>query len=194
MKTIMISIRPRHVADILNHKKSVEIRKTFPKEFLQKKRYKSYTVYIYCTKSTKKEKLYFSMFHGDYRTAEHVDHKHRILNGLIVAKFKLNRIGIVSPLSTKYWCEEACLSETELLTYLNGEEGYAWYIDDLEIFNKPMELTNFKRVKWEKCDVKDKNGLYQCDKCPYGNKYLYECNYEKPLKAAQSWCYVEDEL
>ena len=44
MKSILISIKPQYVADILNGYKTIEIRKTKPKCELPCK------VYIYCTK------------------------------------------------------------------------------------------------------------------------------------------------
>ena len=65
--------------------------------------------------------------------------------------------------------------------------------DKLEIFDKPKELSEFKRVPYEKCNKKDKNGKVYCDKCPYGYEdgYYCECRYNKPLKAPQSYMFVE---
>lgn len=47
MKAILMSIRPQHMAKILNGKKTIEIRKKFPKDYVG-------WVYIYCTKDSKK--------------------------------------------------------------------------------------------------------------------------------------------
>ena len=49
MKSILISIKPKYVADILNGKKTLEIRKSMPKCELP------IDVYIYCTKVPLKE-------------------------------------------------------------------------------------------------------------------------------------------
>ena len=158
MKAIMISIRPRHVADILNHKKLVEIRKTFPKEFLNQQN--GYTVYIYCTKQCSLARLNNGSWNDTFITEKEIneDNFKRMYSGYdgkgkVVAKFKLNRIGIVSPLSTKYWHQEACLSEEELEAYLNGEQGYAWCIDDLEIFEMPKDIKGKAPQSW--CYVED---------------------------------------
>jgi len=39
--------------------------------------------------------------------------------------------------------KESCLGATELWNYLGKKGGYAWHIDDLVIFDKPMELREF---------------------------------------------------
>lgn len=36
-----------------------------------------------------------------------------------------------------------CLSEEELYEYLDDKQGYAYHIEDLEIFDKPKELSEF---------------------------------------------------
>ena len=57
MKAIMISIKPKYVAQILNGDKTIEIRKTMPKcDF-------PITVYLYCTKD---KDLCYKTLRGDY--------------------------------------------------------------------------------------------------------------------------------
>lgn len=51
MKSILVSIKPKYVADILNGRKTIEIRKNMPKCELP------ITVYIYCTKEDSLAKL-----------------------------------------------------------------------------------------------------------------------------------------
>ena len=148
MKSILISIKPEHVAKILNKEKTVEIRKNAPKEFY----YRGYpttnpeliTGYIYCTKNgvviEKDCGLGFP----------------EPINGKVVAKFAIkemekyeiwdnsslietsaDRIGIL---------KESCLSGKELSEYLGGTNGkvfYAYYISDLVIFDEPKELWEF---------------------------------------------------
>ena len=46
MKAILMSIKPKYVAKILNGEKTIEIRKKFPKDYVG-------WVYIYCTKDKK---------------------------------------------------------------------------------------------------------------------------------------------
>lgn len=169
-KSILISIKPRYVADILNHKKTIEVRKSMPKCDLP------IDVYIYCTKDKQRlidlrdDNFYFG---GSER-----------LNGKVVAKFTLNKVEkfdsnsftdvanktcILNP----HTCETTspCLSYKEIRDYCKGKFGYAWHISNLVIFGKPKELDEFMAVS--------KKAL------PPKNKYIL-------TKAPQSWCYVEE--
>ena len=195
-KSILLSIKPKYVADILNGKKTIEIRKTCPKCDLP------IDVYIYCTNDIKqgRENFYFEEFN-------------RL--GRVCAKFILRKVEkifysrstdtmICGLMEDKELCDKSCLSRSELVDYLKcyyeagsyfDKNGYAYHIEDLVIFDKPKELNNFMPIKWGKCGIKDKNGLYQCHKCPYGEVLPYggECHY-KPLKRPpQSYCFVESE-
>ena len=131
-KAILISIKPRFVADILNGKKVLEIRKTFPKCKCP------IDVYIYCTKSN-----YLGFIS-----------KSQI--GKVVAKFTLNKVKAVS-IWDEYLDSEtlgpACLDAYEFDAYTKGQVGYAWHIDDLVIFDQPMELHKFYKYgvdEWAK--------------------------------------------
>ena len=199
MKAIMISIRPHWVAMILNGDKTIEIRKTMPKCDLP------IDVYIYCTQD-KQDYLYGdkSVYKGKKETFWCQRIKGNgivpLLNGKVVAKFTLNKVEELRPFF--HWCKElekeTCLTCDEVLDYLDSKDKsvsnpkrqgkvYALHIDNL-VFDRPRELSEFKPVKWNKCGVKDKNDLYQCDKC----RYASECLYEKTLtKAPQSFMYVE---
>lgn len=181
-KAILISIQPKHVANILNGKKTVEVRKTFPKEYLSKnKNFEAYTVYIYCTKDKKYANL---VNRGGF------------LTGMVVARFDLIAITPIHAINANYWTDEACITEEEMQKYLNGGKGYIWHIDNLQIFDKPKELSEFKRVPYEKCGQYDSKGLVWCGRCPYGIEEGYgcDCKYNAPLKAPQSWCYVEESV
>lgn len=84
---------------------------------------------------------------------------------------------------------EGCLGSEELDDYLKFKNGYAVHISNLEIFDKPKELSEFKYYKKTKCYVcKRISGLVYCTTA-YDN-FSTGCN--KPLtKAPQSWSYVE---
>ena len=41
----------------------------------------------------------------------------------------------------------SCISEDKMSKYLKNEFGYAWHIDDLEIFDRPKELGEFYHYK-----------------------------------------------
>ena len=175
IKSILISIRPEWVEKILNGEKTIEIRKTMPKCDLP------IDVYIYCTKGNGKNNF----------------------NGKVVAKFTLNEIKkFYVPYPAYFYdvreklqhiIDGSCIKFMHLHFYLENKIGYAWNIDNLEIFDKPLELYNFTTY----CDGENDK---KCKKCPY---YWYEsnesigfedgcsCDHKPPLrKSPQSWCYV----
>lgn len=126
MKSILISIKPRFVAKILNGEKTIEVRKSKPKCDLP------IDVYIYCTKSN-----YFGYISKRYA-------------GKVVAKFTLNKVEEIR-FDDKEVQRKACLTEDELFDYLfvnepyheDMKKGYAWHISNLVIFGKPKELSEF---------------------------------------------------
>ena len=183
----MISIQPKWVAKILNGEKTIEIRKTMPKCDLP------IDVYIYCTKDNSNGYLYYSfgktIFHDKYVLIKEYDKRCIIGNGKVVAKFTLNKVDEHHILPTERilpfnWnveqkLNELCLTKEEVMAYGNGEDYYAklWHIDNLVIFDKPKELSEFK-----KCQL-----LWSC--LPHD---CINCRHLLSLtKAPQSWCYVE---
>lgn len=135
-KAILISINPKWVAKILKGEKTLEIRKTMPKCDLP------IDVYIYCTLK-------------DLTNDEYIMKGLPISSrGKVVAKFTLNKIDKIHLRFEKYCAGElsqdgllkyACLTEQELDNYLwsNRCIGYAWHIDNLEIFDRPKPLQPF---------------------------------------------------
>ena len=197
-RAILISIKPKYVADILNGKKTIEIRKTMPKCELP------VTVYIYCTKQ--QDIVRIVKIPRDHYVCERAFDVHKdFLNmhsgwsakGKVVAKFTLNKIdSYVNGLNWEYLQKGAgsyddfesilkpsCLTEDDLWNYVDDLSFFAWHIENLQIFDKPMELTDLY-----KCKLGNNNCLLtKCDgkKCPC-------C---KPVtNAPQSWFFVEDNL
>ena len=203
MKAILISIKPKYVAKILNGEKIIEIRKSFPKCDLP------ITVYIYCTKHNHyKDSLYEVCeedgggYDVDYYAPSEPDF---ILNGKVVAKFTLNKVEeIKCNLSMRFFTksfnekellEKSCLTVDELFWYLAPQElkakccGYAWHISDLQIFDKPKDLNDdeFHKIGFDK--------YYYSDHSHEG--YLQWANKVADLivhKAPQSWMYCEVEF
>ncbi len=158
MKSILISIKPRFVAKILNGEKNIEIRKSYPKCELP------IDVYIYCTKDSKEELTLdentskWFVFIGKYRKCTLSNLNHRYIpkfNGKVVAKFTLNKVEEILPFivrETKLGfayelteekiinCQRAQLTYDEYNHYLKGKVGYAWHISNLEIFDRPLPL------------------------------------------------------
>ena len=213
MKAIMISIQPQCVSKILNKEKLVEIRKTKPKCELPCK------VYIYCTKPKKwwafsnwgatsdelvwKIKDKVKMCNG----LEVWDDDCETLNGKVVAESTLNKVDTLERDLNDWLPKNRYDVSNELLKNINlnqeqlwnyGQDKilYAWYIDNLKIYDKPKELSEFSGViPNNKCE-KHENG-FACDKCDAYDKEhdtclaLYYCR--KPIKRPpQSYCYVEE--
>lgn len=176
----MISIQPQWVEKILNGEKTIEIRKTMPKCELPCK------VYIYCTKN---EKQYF----GNVKCCESLLMDSASL-GKVVAEFTLNKVKeygyVYSPamLMQGYYTKrgkelnysKTCLKLHEIEKYANDGQTlpkpiYAWHIDNLKIYDKPKELSEFTR------NVPD-----------YSSGVVMYFLKPEPLKRPpQSWCYVE---
>lgn len=150
-KAIMISIKPKWVAKILNGEKIIEIRKTMPKCDLP------IDVYIYCTKQKDDGLLRLNGKRSYY------------VKGKVVARFTLNKVetitydSIFKLFSLNRVLYNSCLKEEELNSYLKGELGYAWRIDDLVIFEKPKELRDFNLTKAPQsyCYVERRIELYE---------------------------------
>ena len=188
MKSILLSIKPQWVEKILNEKKTIEVRKQFPKNYVG-------WVYIYCTKDKKYANL---INRGGF------------LTGMVVARFWCDKVEEIlnyglarrSESMMKELLEKSCLTMNELNEYAPHKEYkendfiYAIHISKLEIFDKPKELSDFKSIcqKFEKDTVH-----YSCIGCKY-------CNYDLPYpatrssclkkitKAPQNYCYIEGEL
>lgn len=205
MKSIMISIQPQWVEKILNREKTIEIRKTMPKCELPCK------VYIYCSKA--KPYLYRIDDDNNFKLTNKLRFEedcfvkdYNAQNGKVVAEFTLNIVDFWQP----YWIPEvlhictmsklSCMDINELQEYSKGERIYAWHIGNLKIYDKPKELSEFRK----ELDCDD----YPCNKnrdCKY-NYYDYSegcwacgidfdgsnCIYKQIKRPPQSWCYVEE--
>lgn len=191
MKKILISIKPKWVAKILNGEKTIEVRKTAPKCDLPCE------VYIYCTKQRILGNLIKvggeenSMLFGKNSiigiNKGFMENGDIDLQGKVVAKFTLNKVEELHPFF--HWCEETkkrtCLERDEVLDYLDSKDKsvgnpkrqgsvYAWRIDKLVIFDNPKELKEFKMC----IGYFDLGGFI---------KNIYHA----VEKAPQSWCYCE---
>ena len=193
-KAILLSVRPEWVKKILSRQKTIEIRKSAPifkKMIVHGEGFDTlpYTVYIYCSKQGK---LSTNIFHNG------IEYKARGRDywqaGKVVGKFTLNvserikfdwisftaghgRDFIVSCESLK----AACFTKKQLIDYAEHKTYlYAWHIDGLQIFDKPMELSYFTAPCTFKSD---------CCACDRWNGQMCVL---KPLnRPPQSWQYVE---
>ena len=162
MKAIMISIRPRHCANIFNGLKTSEIRKTAPKEWTDylsgktKEKPQPMKVNIYCTKD--KQFLFKDIYaeKGGYKPIYYLDNKEhdswsQKLNGKVIASFILEDVmmfkiihdSMYDNMEMPHWC----LTHKEVEDYLGKKDvGFEWCISNLEIFDTPKELSDFYKV------------------------------------------------
>lgn len=180
MKAIMISVKPEYTVKILNGEKIIEIRKTIPKCELPCK------VYIYCTKGSRNNWLRVYPFNIRKNIYQLCDDSFNALNGTVVAEFQCNEIEVIKSIREKrngssYQYHElndrilkqSCLTEEQILDYTNGNDLYAWHIDNLKIYDKPKELSEFSTT------------LHRMK----GKQYRLTSHLLQ--RPPQSWCYVE---
>ena len=209
MKALLLSIKPKWVAKILNKEKTIEVRKKFPKN------YKGW-VYIYCTKDNK-TKLLSNSF--QYYVVGNKDYKDYLgnWNGKVVARFYCDKVeeiyGMYDELGWNYefkneeeLLRKSCLDNEDLGTYLkicNNNDfqkvGYAIHISNIEIFDKPKELGEFYTGKLKVFDrtkqEKPTPILKICSNyCNPKNPVPTRCGCRERLtKAPQNYMFIEVE-
>ena len=176
MKAVLMSIQPKWCELIASGKKTVEVRKTKPKLETP------FKVYIYCTQG----KDLLTSVNGIVNKPNEIvidlttDSEIQWLNDKVIGEFVCQIIGKTSwfltpdhPKWQDMFDEETCLTNRETYEYSKGDIFYEWHISDLVIYDKPRELSEFKR--W-------------VDRSK-GQKYHEDmlCLQRPP----QSWCYVE---
>lgn len=120
MKAVMISIQPQWVEKIASGKKTIEVRKTAPKEV-------PFKAYIYCTYGNPKE---------NYALRK---------QGKVIGEFICDKASELD--YVYYWNNgyefETCLTYRQVADYGKGKTLYGWHISDLKIYDKPRELSEF---------------------------------------------------
>lgn len=168
MKSVLISIKPKWCELIANGKKTIELRKTIPKLETP------FKCYIYQTR--KPVSFYYNERSGK-------------VIGDFVCDGILPIIVKYSDPSSKIALREfpfTCLTDKQIIDYLgNGKQGYGWHISDLVIYDKPRELSEFKKYNIKECWYADL-GLAKRDCCDCRST---DCLLQRP---PQSWCYVEE--
>jgi predicted transcriptional regulator len=174
MKSVLISIQPKWCELIASRKKTIEVRKTKPKLEVP------FKVYIYETQ-------------GRTETPWIDEDGHEIFKGRgqVIGEFVCDSIDYVRNYGDavdSYDCIASCLTAKEIIEYATDRNGnfvytYGWHISDLVIYDKPRELSKFKKP----CNRK--NDCCTCDRYDYIG---HRC-YDEITRPPQSWCYVESE-
>ena len=197
MKSVLISIQPKWVEKIANGKKTIEVRKTAPKQV-------PFKCYIYCTKTRDNE------IYKRYKVDD-------IKSGKVIGEFVCDKVFLLHPYTydggnadrerrkliqtfegssnENEILAATCLTQDEMFDYIGaGNYGYGWHISDLKIYDKPKELSEFKTPPCEKSEK-------ACGNCKWLVKidtpdmYEIDCFVEdgRPItRAPQSWQYVEE--
>lgn len=181
MKSVLISIRPKWCEKIASGKKTIEVRKTAPKEV-------PFKCYIYCSKDNANEivllKNYKNRFiFGDYRNAD--GHFYTIANGKVIGEFicdKTERFSVGSLRSDDIFY----FYKPEELDGKTAKQGFAWHISDLKIYDKPKELSEFEHP----CPYQG-NCRSECQKGKFKNDGIFLCS-NKITRPPQSYMKVEE--
>ena len=197
MKSVIISIRPKWVEKIASGKKTIEVRKSAPKEV-------PFKAYIY---ETKKEHLRVVFKKGDYifsddhnagKFDENIFVKDRYSwQGKVVGEFICDKVynlvnafgGIMfadenlNQLEPQLFRDMSCLTDKQTADYLGDKDGYGWHISDLKIYDNPKPIMQF----YKPCPIKIKN----CPVCELYSTYTGCCmnNIDRP---PQSYMFVEE--
>lgn len=184
MKSVLISTRPKLVEKICHkigedetgnaiYEKRIEVRKSAPKEV-------PFKAYIYETQGQ-----YIKFIHGAHT-------KYGYGCGKVIGEFVCDKVekleehieqgGLYYILSDTF-NEQAQLDNWELHDYGKSKTLYGWHISNLKIYDKPRELSEFRKP----CDR-----FLDCFTCRrlVRNEYM-SCD-NKITRPPQSWCYVEE--
>lgn len=173
MKSVLISIRPKWTEKIAKGEKTIEVRKTAPKEV-------SFKAYIYCTYGNSKEN-YALGIRGKVIGEFICDKVYPIKNqgsSFVVAN---EEQGVTNQIAG-----QSCLYYDDMVSYFGNKDGFGWHISDLKIYDRPRELSEFRKSGF----MTEEEWLFNL----YPNTH---CHYEAWAKKfeitrpPQSWMYIE---
>lgn len=147
MKNILLAVRPKWVEKICHeigkdengkaiYEKRIEVRKTAPKEV-------PFKAYIYCTIGNGVK--------GDYLVPSGIQ------CGKVIGEFVCDKVYLIKNQGSMFSvadeeqgvtneiARQSCLDYYDMVSYLGNKDGYGWHISDLQIYDKPKELSEFTR-------------------------------------------------
>lgn len=133
MKSILLSIKPKYAELIASGKKTIEVRKSAPKEV-------PFKCYIYMTQGAYEDLGLYN--EGIYQN------RMKVIGEFIcdrVIEWKYLPDDVFPSLRMYYISvddgEKTCLSYREIEEYGKGKTLYGWLISDLKIYDKPLLLS-----------------------------------------------------
>lgn len=211
MKSVLISIQPQWCELIASGKKTIEVRKSAPKEV-------PFKAYIYETKAGFVEAVrgtcprcafsrgkvigefvcdkitrYESEFWDD-DTYERIQEPWEPSDFAEYGEYEYDTIGENGEFYGKgiELSKQSCLSWNELRKYVGQglKDFYGWHIIEPKLYDKPRELGEFvKPCDWNYDCCTCKRAVYELTKAEA--KLFYGCDREI-TRPPQSWCYVEE--
>lgn len=184
MKSVLISIQPQWCELIASGKKTIEVRKSAPKEV-------PFKAYIYETKA------------GFVEAVRGTCPRCAFSRGKVIGEFVCDKVYDLFPWGIGVCATDergelvipdvirnnSCLTDDEICEYLNNRAGKAWHITDLKIYDKPKEFGEFvKPCDWKYDCCTCKRAVYELTKAEA--KLFYGCDREI-TRPPQSWQYVE---
>lgn len=197
MKSVLISTRPKWCEKICHeigkeeagkpiYEKRIEVRKTAPKEV-------PFKAYIYETKESKMRYLN-DRFKSFLKNKSHYTDMGKVIGEFICDKVYLiknqgNSFVVANEEQgvTNEIARQSCLDYDDMVGYLGNKDGYGLHIIALKIYDKPKELSEFRKSGF----MTEEEWLFNL----YPNTH---CHYEAWAKKfeitrpPQSWCYVEE--
>jgi predicted transcriptional regulator len=168
MKAILIAVKPYYCSEILNRRKSIEIRTRIPKID------PPYKCYLYCTNSAP-YLVFADVFRGDWVTEYTITYGYSrteaeklwgVMNGKVIGEFICDYTeSYKSFLPDK----SATLRHIKLNARVEYNDIISYFGEDLEGY-----------------------GLHISKVIPYDDGELKELNYFGLRRPPQSWCYVEE--
>lgn len=170
MKAVLLPIQPKWCELIATGQKTVEVRKSAPKLETP------FKCYIYETKAQ-----YVTYQKGALT-------KYGYGRGKVIGEFVCDCIEkehveftACANIGRLYWC---CMSLSELTAYIGkGDYAFYWHISELKIYDKPKELSEFKRP----CDR-----FLDCFVCRRSKRDEFGGCDSKICRPPQSYMYVEE--
>ena len=166
MKALLISIHPKWCELIASGKKTVEVRKTKPKNLEM-----PFKCYIYCTNAkNREERLVLEPFGYELGGIESsLTYRG---NGKVIGEFVCDEVCIYGqaifdeqgPIDIEEIIEllnNSQLTYKELLKYVGSKDFYTLHISDFIIYDKPRELSEFV------IPCNHKNECWTCDRYDY---------------------------
>lgn len=135
MKKVLISISAKWCKLIFRGEKTIEVRKSFPRQLET-----PFEVLVYLPKKDCPVNIgcggtVIGSFVCD--KIEKIEFQAQC-SSTLSARWTFNRIA-----------KQACLTAVDMIAYLNGDNGYGWHITEPKLFDKPRALGEFFDRKGE---------------------------------------------